>query len=260
MEGCQARVDPPDQPLHSGGAKSMYCAENAIDMPDAFPCEAFTRYRGTARRVRETPCGTDAPKEFGGASNLIGWRFRACHEDWQTYQEWFAVSEVQPSHEANFRRERALFGMFSSGVSCIESMTYSLAALTSHPHVLSLPFDAQRQRECNPARLADWLNEYATASRLESAVRAMVASDEWKLWVKLRNRMTHRSILPPIIRVNLGAPTPPAQALDFAKTSSTSAIQMDVPEVEQHLKWLAESLRVLLERGSDLVDLCSPPV
>lgn len=238
----------------------MYCAENDLDMPDTFPCKAFTRYRETARRVLETPYGTDAQKEFGGASNLIGWRFRACHEDWQACQEWFAVSETQGSREANFRWERALFGMFSSGVSCIESMTYSLAALASHPHVLSLPFGEKHQRKCNPARLADWLNEYAAASRPESAVRAMVASDEWKFWVDLRNRMTHRSTLPRIIRVNVGAPTPPAQALDFAKTSSTSAIQMDVPEVERHLEWLAESLRVLLERGTDLVELCGPPV
>lgn len=76
----------------------------------------------------------------------------------------------------------------------------------------------------------------------------------------LRNRMTHRSTLPRIIRVNMGAPTPPAQALDFAKTSSTSAIQMDVPEVERHLEWLAERLRILLERGTDLVNLCRPPL
>ena len=238
----------------------MYCEGNAIDMPDAFPCEAFTQYLKTARRVLETPYGTDAQKEFGGASNLIGWRFRACHEDWQAYQKWFAKSESQPSHEANFRRERALFGMFSSGVSCIESMTYSLAALASHPHVLSLPFDAERQRACNPVRLADWLKEYAAASRLESAVRAMVASDEWSFWVNLRNRMTHRSSLPRNIWLYVGAPTPPAQALDFAKTSSTSAIQKDGSEVERHLKWLADSLRVLLERGTDLVEPCGPPV
>jgi hypothetical protein len=238
----------------------MYCTENALDMPDAFPCKAFTRYRETARRVLETPYGTDAQKEFGGASNLIGWRFRACHEDWQAYQKWFAVFEARGPREAIFRWERALFGMFTSGVSCIESMTYSLAALASHPHVLSLPFDAERQRACNPVRLADWLNKYAEASRLKSALLDVVASDEWKFWVDLRNRMTHRSTLPRIIRVNVGAPTPPAQALDFAKTSSTSAIQMDVPEVERHLKWLANSLRVLLERGTDLVDLCRPPV
>lgn len=238
----------------------MYCKENALDMPDAFPCEAFTRYRETARRVLETPYGTDAQKEFGGASNLIGWRFRACHEDWQAYQKWFAASETQPSHEANFRCERALFGMFSSGVSCIESMTYSLAALASHPHVLSLPFGEKHQRKCNPAKLAEWLNEYAAASRLKSVLLDVTALDEWKFWVDPRNRMTHRSSLPRIIRVNVGAPTPPAQALDFAKTSSTSAIQKDGPGVERHLEWLADSLRVLLERGTDLVDLCSPPV
>ena len=129
----------------------MHCAGSGLDMPDAFPCTAFTRYREAARRVL---AGSDAQKEFGDASNLIAWRFRACHEDWQAYQNWFAVSEAQPSHEANFRWERALFGLFTSGVSCIEALTYSLAALASHPNILPLPFDACEQRACNPARLA----------------------------------------------------------------------------------------------------------
>lgn len=236
----------------------MRCEENAIEMPDAFPCPAFTRYREAARRVLETPYGSDAQKEFGGASNLIAWRFRACHEDWQAYQEWFAVSEAQPSHEANFRCERALFGMCTSAVSCIESMTYSLAALASHPHVLSLPFDAQRQRACNPSRLADWLQPHAAASRLERALRDLVAADEWSFWVEFRNRMTHRGNLPRIIRVNMGAPTPPAQSLDFGGTPSTPVIRMDTADVEPRLGWLARTLCVLLEQGADLVDAHAP--
>lgn len=236
----------------------MRCAENAIEMQDAFPCPAFTRYREAARRVLETPYGSDAQNEFGGASNLIALRFRACHEDWQDYQNWFAKSETQSSHEANFRCDRALFGMFTSGVSCIEAMTYWLAALASHPHMLSLPFGAQRQRECNPSNLADWLKSYAAARTLESALRGLVDSDEWSFWVKMRNRMTHRGNLPRIVRVNVGVPTPPADALDFAGTSSTSAIRMDAAEVERCLGWLTERLRVLLEHGADLVEACCP--
>lgn len=236
----------------------MRCEENAIEMPDAFPCPAFTRYREAARRVLETPYSSDAQKEFGGASNLIAWRFRACDEDWRAYQNWFVVSETQSSYEANFRCDRALFGMVTSGVSCIEAMTYSLAALASHPKILSLPFDAQRQRACNPSRLADWLQPHAAASRLERALRDLVAAAEWSFWVEFRNRMTHRGNLPRIIRVNMVAPTPPAQSLDFAATSSTSATRMDTTDVERHLGWLAERLRVLLEQGADLVDACRP--
>ena len=236
----------------------MRCAENALDMPDAFPCEAFTRYWEAARRVLETPYGSDAQKEFGGASNLIAWRFRACHEDWQAYQNWFVVSETQSSHEANFRCERALFGLFTSGVSCIEAMTYSLAALASHPNILPLPFDACEQRACNPARLAKRLRPHAAASGLERALRNLVAADEWSFWVDLRNRMTHRGNLPRILRVNMGGPTPPAQSLDFGGTSSTRTIRMDTADVELRLGWLARTLRVLLEQGADLVDATRP--
>lgn len=243
-----------------GDAKVMRCTKNALDIPDAFPCRAFARYREAARRVLETPYGTNAQSEFGGASNLIVWRFRACHEDWHAYQNWFAVSETQSSHEANFRCERALFGLFTSGVSCIESMTYSLAALASRPHMLSLLFNAQRQRACNPSWLAARLRPYAAGGRLERALRGLVAADEWFFWVDLRNRMTHRGKLPRIIRVNVGAPTPPAQPLDFGGTSSTPAIRMDTAEIERRLGWIADRLSTLLENGADLIDLRSPPV
>ena len=93
---------------------------------------------------------------------------------------------------------------------------------------------------------------------IQRGLRNLVDADEWSFWVKMRNRMTHRGNLPRIIRVNMGAPTPPAQSLDFGGTSSTRTIRMDTADVELRLGWLARTLRVLLEQGADLVDATRP--
>jgi hypothetical protein len=89
-------------------------------------------------------------------------------------------------------------------------------------------------------------------------LRDLIAAAEWSFWVEFRNRMTHRGNLPRIIRVNMGAPTPPAQSLDFGGTSSTPVIRMDTADVELRLGWLARTLCVLLEQDADLVDAHAP--
>ena len=94
-----------------------YCAEYCIEMPDDFPVEELTQFMASARKVLLEPVKSPAWQEFAGASNLIGWRFRASSEDWLTYKNSVAKLGDGAGHDELFRRERALFGMFSTGVS-----------------------------------------------------------------------------------------------------------------------------------------------
>jgi len=203
----------------------------------------------SARSVLLKPTMPEIWKEFGGASNLIGWRFRACHEDMERYIKSWETYDANVSFEEMYLRERALFGMFSAGVSCIESTCYSLHALASHPKLLALPFGENEQRSCNPARLKERLSKHHSAHALVNALEALTGSNEWALWVDLRNRMTHRSNLPRIIEAAIGSKPPPAKALHFAATSSTPAFQADVSHLEAMFTWMAQSLRKLLVEG-----------
>ena len=162
----------------------MYCAEYCLEMPESFPVDELIRFMAAARRVLLDPKMSAAWGEFAGASNLIGWRFRSSLDDWQTYKRSIAVPAKD--HEELYQRERALFGMFVSGVSCIETVAYALATLLSHPTLLSLPFGEKRKLRCSPGRLADWLEPYPSAGRLSRALADLVASEQWDLWVKLR--------------------------------------------------------------------------
>ena len=57
----------------------VYCKENCLEMPESFPADEYTQFRQAAREVLTNPAKGDAWREFAGASNLIGWRFRAMH-------------------------------------------------------------------------------------------------------------------------------------------------------------------------------------
>lgn len=55
-----------------------------LDLPDDFPAHNYSEFMAAARAVL-LPNKVEAWKEFAGASNLIGWRFRASSEDMKTY-------------------------------------------------------------------------------------------------------------------------------------------------------------------------------
>jgi hypothetical protein len=232
----------------------IYCQGYCIDVPDQFPVSELTRYMTSAREVLLKPTQSAAWGEFAGASNLIGWRFRASWEDWCKFKQSQSEFGDGGNHEELYRRERALFGMFSAGVSCVESVTYSLAALLSHPVVLGLAFGADEQRACSPKRLREWLRRGSGPPALISALECLIQSLEWKLWLDLRNRMTHRSNLSRRLFASIGSPAPATRPLNFAPTSSTDGVDAEISDFDNLHLWLATNVAALLRCGSELAE------
>lgn len=223
--------------------------EYCLDLPEDFPEPQLIQYMAVARRILLEPHKSPQWGEFAGASNLIAWRYRSSFEDWQYYKG-SLNTHANPDHEELFRRERALFGMFTAGVSCIESACYSLAALASHPAVLGIPFGTPEQRRCSPSVLRDWLAPHAKAATLNATLGILLASPEWEIWVSLRNRMTHRSNLPRVIQAWVGATPPPIKPIHFAATSSTPCIEAETTDFDALHDWLARTLAALLNGGA----------
>lgn len=228
-----------------------HSTEYCLDLPEDFPEQELTQYMAVARKTLLEPQKSEKWSEFAGASNLLAWRYRASFEDWQYYK--ISLIECQnPTHEDLYRRERALFGMFTAGVSCIESACYSLAALASHPSVLGLPFGLVEQRRCSPSKLHDWLVPHRKAAQLTSVLNSLLTSNEWDMWVRLRNRMTHRSNLPKVVTAWVGSPPPSIKPLHFAATSSTPAIEAETTDFDALHEWLVSALGALLAAGAQL--------
>ena len=219
-----------------------------LDVPDNFPDGAFIAFLEYARLHLLNTSHDEPWREFGGASNLIPWRFRACFEDWEAYKS-SLLARGDQGFEDLYRCERALFGMFTAGVSCIDSAIYSLAALASHPGVLSVSFGAAQQRACNPSVLRQWLAPHASAAPLVGVLDQLLNSAEWRMWVDLRNRMTHRSNLPRVVKAWMGTSPPPIKPLHFASTSSTPAVEENLDHFDALVDWLASTLEALLSAG-----------
>lgn len=228
-----------------------FCAEYQMDMPDDFPVDELITFMAEVRRVLE-PNVAQSPawKELAGASNLIGWRFRASFDAWLEHRASIEQFGDGPTHDGLYLRERALFMMFSAGVSCIESTVYALAAVASHPPVIGIPFGDDEQRQCNPRKLLAWLQPHAKAAALVAALDRLTSADEWRTFVELRNRMTHRSNLPRVINAHVGANPPPTKPLNFAATSSTRALTADLVDFDALHRWLGNTLRELLIAGT----------
>lgn len=63
----------------------VFSTEHQLDLPDGFPADELVAFMASARKVLLTSRMSEVWPEFGGASNLIGWRFRACHEEMVRY-------------------------------------------------------------------------------------------------------------------------------------------------------------------------------
>ena len=199
-----------------------FCSEYCIEMPDDFPVAELTAFMTEARRVLIQGRDTSAAwNEFGGASNLIGWRYRASSDAWRAHRLSIKNDGGGRNHEDVYEQELSLFVMFSAGVACIDSTIYALAAAASHPQVCSIPFGPKEQRACNPAQLLKWLTQHPGAAELVAALQRLLKAQEWALWIELRNRMTHRSNLPRRLFASVGGPPPQVKPLNYGPTSST---------------------------------------
>lgn len=231
-----------------------FCTEFCLEMPDDFPVAELTSFMAEARRVLIPGGNTSAAwAEFGGATNLIGWRYRASSDAWREHRASVDANGGGQSHEDVYLQERSLFLMFSAGVSCIESTTYALAAAASHPSVCGIAFTKKEQRDCSPAKLLDWLTPHPKAADLVASLKEILEAPQRHLWVDLRHRMTHRSNLPRRIFASVGAAAPRVNPLNYAPTSSTPEVDADLAEWDALHTWLARQLQKLLVSGEALL-------
>jgi hypothetical protein len=216
-----------------------------INMPPTFPTAQFTQFLDRGRQVLIGPNGpTPEWKEFGLASNIIGWRYRAAHEALEHLRGRYITTSGPIDHEDLYQRECALFTLFTAGVSCIEACVYGIAAHTSR--AVGFPFGINEQRACKPTKLRDWLKPHPAASALTTVVQDVIDSSEWALWVEVRNRLSHRGNLPGIIYAAMGGPLPATNPILFAETTSTAAIDMGVNELNAHFDWITATLTKLM--------------
>lgn len=110
-------------------------------------------------------------------------------------------------------------------------------------------FGEDEQRKCSPSQLLKWLRQNHKAAALVAVLERVTEAPEWKRYVELRNRMTHRSNLPRRSFASMGGPLPKVNPINYAPTSTTKEIDADFVAWDALHRWLADSLRELLVAG-----------
>ncbi|WP_271103856.1 hypothetical protein [Pseudomonas tohonis] len=228
----------------------VFSSEHQLEIPGEFPSSENASFMLAARNILINPEVAEIWKDFAGACNIVGWRFRTCHEEMRKFIESWRQHGSAISFEEIYLRERALFIMFCSGVSCLESMCFAINALASYSKLLNFPFSEKEQRACTPAQLQKTLDKHPNAAILSKELKNIIDSDEWKIWTSLRNRMTHRSSLPPVGHGASSGHPITTRALDFAETASTRKIEEDIEFLEKLFSWLSQAIKNLLVAGT----------
>jgi hypothetical protein len=226
-----------------------FSSPHQLELPDEFPLAEFVRFYEVARS--RLVHSSEPRREFNGACNLIGWRFRACVEYASEILTSWQVIGVEASFEVQFKRERSLYGMFSCGVASLETTAYACHALLSVLTPPALDFDERARKRSSSKWLRDQLVSELPHARLTEVLRSRLDSEEWDLWVDFRNSMTHRSDIPRTIYASAGAPLPPARLLAFAERWSHNALAGDEAEFRALITWLAEAMRDVMVAATD---------
>lgn len=243
--------------LMLGEQKKSYmtiCDVLKLKLPDSFPNDEFSSFVNAVRTVTEPK--SDSRKEFNGASNLIGWRYRASFEYKESYIESWRKYGANVSFEQIYTREKDFFGMFVCGVSCIESATYACHALASTESILGLVFNVKIRRfKSSPKQLLKKLINRIPDHSLTKNLKAGLESEEWEIFTAFRNSMTHSSNIPRINFGAVGSTPPPERIMQFAETWSTKALSADEEEFDKLFLWLTTFLRNILISGEELANV-----
>lgn len=222
-----------------------YVEDLCINMPSEFPARVFSTFLEAARKALTESDGAAAQGiEFGLASNIIAWRYRTAHEALEFLRGRYSTTTGPTDHEDRYERERALFTLFTGGVSCIDACTYAIAAYCSK--VVGFQFEEKEQRNYKLKNLREWITPFPKSTNLSNVIENIENSNEWDFWKDVRNRLSHRGNLPGIIVAAAGAPPPKVNPILFSKTTSTDAIDMSVQDLNAHFEWLTNTLLCLM--------------
>jgi hypothetical protein len=102
-------------------------ATTGLVMPTDFPTEMYA-----AIHQKLQPLATSKSKiyaEFGGAWNVISYRYRALADYDEAFSSSIKVHGTAPIAPERYEQERDLFGFFSSGFSVFEALFYGAFAI-----------------------------------------------------------------------------------------------------------------------------------
>ena len=171
-------------------------------VPQAYPTEQAERvYRYL---LDQMPTDSIPRALMGHGFKGVAYRFRATTEYQSEFETLFyAPGGVAPPSDDYYRQERALFGFFVSGLSCIESFAFALHAIGSFYRPSTFRLTEESLRKVSPNTVAKALEDSYPCALVTIVINRLVEDATFQTWKEIRNVLSHRAVPPRDITFSL---------------------------------------------------------
>lgn len=189
-------------------------------------------------------------KQFTGGYMSLMYRYLACIKHSNDYIKFIEKDRSSPSYFLRYEQERELFNFFTNGLSAIETYGYMIYMICS----INKPNDFKvitkdlwkiklkdKSKECTVEKLKTFYPEENITQEIEK----LINSDEYQVWVKVRNILMHRGTPGRIIMASTRRPKIERSDLWF------EGIEINKKTTDCRLKWLGSNLFNLIELTDD---------
>ena len=171
----------------------------------------------------------------------IAYRFRALAEYDEIFTESFIMQGSAPPLDDHFRQETALFGFFTTGLSCLESLFFAMHAMASHYESQTFRLDNDTLKNVTPQSVRCRFKQCWPNSDLTLEMNDIVDSPEFKNWKDVRNILSHRGVAPRNIKVGINFPINSDWQLEAAGVDNTNE-ELTQSTTGTRRAWLADHL------------------
>lgn len=216
------------------------------DLPPAYPTEQAER---VYRYLLEVMRGDSVERTLmGNGFQGVAYRFRAAIEYGGEFEALLgAPGGAAPPVDTVFRQERALYGFFVTGLSCLESFSFALNALGAYYKPAARPDEFavshDRLRHVGLPSVAASLHRCWPGALISEQTTKLIKDDTFRVWNRIRNVLSHRVVPPRTIYLGDGSPPRAAWRL-----IEYHALDRDEPlelVIQPRRRWLEEWVRDL---------------
>lgn len=199
------------------------------------------------------PVGSYGRELMGYGFKGVAYRFRATSE----YQREFECSISAPGGAAppadeEFLQERCLFGIFTSGLASLESLTFAIHALAGHYEPGYFSLERGGLRNVSPAAVSGAMQKWPAAP-IAQVLGSLISDSVYAEWKDIRNILSHRVVPPRLISIQPGRKIKTYWHLTKAQFSSADESLHGVTAGRRI--WLAKQLTMLWQA----IDSSFPP-
>ena len=241
-------------------------APNAIPVPVDFPTEAYERvnqrvsaafnsyqaaWNATGKPGSAPPWGPW--QQYAAAWRAVLYRFASTSSHDEAFTKRIRFCGRSPELAQQYALDDDLFGFFVKGLSTMESFCYAVYSVGAMIDPSTFHFITTNLRRIDVGKTRQAYSEAYAGEGLTNSLQDLDGSSEFAEWNTIRNVLAHR--ISPSRTFFVGGPR---DGRVTAAIDSTCELSIDDTTTGDRRKWLATTVRNLIEQADAFTDKYPP--